>query len=205
MLALYFLSAFVLSRLTVDEEAAAPDELAVYILTNGIHSDIVVPSNTDQMNWFTQINHLDTSLNQQYNYVSIGWGDKGFYLNTPTWAELKASTALNAAFGLGGTAIHATYYKNMVEDESCKKIMISRDQYARLIEFVKSGFDKDVNGKVIKIQTDVRKSDTDAFYEGTGNYSLFYTCNTWTNNSLKYSGQKACVWTAFQKPIFLKY
>ena len=45
----------------------------------------------------------------------------------------------------------------------------------------------------------------DAFYEATGRYSLFHTCNTWTNNALKIAGQKACVWTPFDTGIFYHY
>ena len=49
--------------------------------------------------------------------ISIGWGDKGFYLDTPTWAELKLSTALIAGFGLGNAALHITYYDEIAEDD----------------------------------------------------------------------------------------
>ena len=31
-------------------------------------------------------------------YVAIGWGDRGFYVDTPTWADLKLSTLCNALF-----------------------------------------------------------------------------------------------------------
>ncbi|HXU27639.1 MAG TPA: DUF2459 domain-containing protein, partial [Bacteroidia bacterium] len=47
--------------------------------------------------------------------------------------------------------------------------------------------------------------DNDSFYEAVGVYGLFYTCNTWANNGLKYCGQKACLWTPFEKGIFYQY
>ena len=46
---------------------------------------------------------------------------------------------------------------------------------------------------------------SDKFYEANGTYNLFYTCNTWTNNSLKSAGLKACAWTLFDDPILDKY
>jgi len=200
------LSAFILSRISVGEEAAAPDEMDIYLLTNGIHSDIVVPTITDQINWFEKMDHLGSTIDTtSFKYVAIGWGDKGFYLNTPSWSELKASTALKATIGVSGTAIHATYYEDMVEGENCTKITISKEQYARLIQYLNSSFDLDSNGGYMKIETEATKSELDAFYEATGRYSLFNTCNSWTNKGLKESGQKACLWTAFQKPIFLQY
>lgn len=205
-LLIYVLTAFVLSRISVKEEVSAPDEIDIYLLTNGIHSDIVVPSITDQVNWFSKLDHLGSKIDTtSFNYLAFGWGDKGFYLNTPSWSELKASTALKATIGVSGTAIHATYYEKMVEDENCTKISISKEQYARLIQYLNSSFDLDSKGSFIQIETDATKSELDAFYEATGRYSLFNTCNSWTNKGLKASGQKACVWTAFQKPIFLQY
>ena len=42
-------------------------------------------------------------------YLAFGWGDKGFYLDTPEWSDLKASTAFKAAFALGNSAMHTTF------------------------------------------------------------------------------------------------
>ena len=47
--------------------------------------------------------------------------------------------------------------------------------------------------------------NSDAFYDATGSYSLFHTCNSWTNNALKAAGMKASVWTPFDKGIFHQY
>lgn len=202
----YLLVAFILSRVPVAGEKNTAKDLDIYILTNGIRTDIVVPIITDQRNWFESVTHLNPTFNKsEFKYLALGWGDKGFYLNTPTWAELKASTALKAVVGLSGTAMHATYYRSMTESENCKKISISRDQYSRLIKFIDDSFENDNAGKVLPIDTDVAHNDRDGFYEATGRYSILYTCNTWANQALKAGGQRACLWTAFQEGIFLKY
>lgn len=205
-IALYLATAFVLSRIEVDEEPNAADEIAIYILTNGVHTDIVMPTKTKYMDWSREIKYENIEAgNTQYDYIAMGWGDKGFYLETPTWGDLKASTAFKAATGLSTTAIHATYYHSMKEGEDCRKIMISAEQYARLIEYITNSFQTDENGHFIYIETNANYGQTDAFYEANGSYSMFQTCNSWANNSLKYSGQKACLWTAFDTGIFLKY
>ena len=202
----YLLVAFILSRIPVSAEKEMAEDVDIYILTNGIHTDIVVPIITEQRNWFESVNHLNPKFNKaEFKYLALGWGDKGFYLNTPTWAELKASTALKAVVGLSGTAMHATYYRDMTESETCKKISISEGQYARLIAFIDQSFQNDSKGNVMLIDTDVAHNDRDGFYEATGRYSILYTCNTWANQALKAGGQRACLWTAFQEGIFLKY
>jgi len=203
---LYLLSAFLFSIWTVKKEAATANDVAIYILTNGDHTDIVVPVKNDITDWSKEISYENTvSRDTTGKYLAIGWGDKGFYLSTPTWADLKFSTAFKAAFALSTSAIHATYYQAMPESNDCKKIMISNKQYKRLVAFVDSSFRRDAEGKVINIKTNANYDKNDAFYEAKRKYNMFYTCNTWANNALKSCGQTACVWTPFDRGIFYHY
>lgn len=203
---LYIATAYVLSKITVDKEPDTKPEVQIFILTNGVHTDIVMPVKNDQIDWSQQVQFKNTkAADSTYNYIAMGWGDKGFYLETPDWSDLRASVALKAATGLGKTAIHATYYRQMRLGDDCKSIMISKEQYSRLIAYVTASFQKDSSGNFIPIKTDANYSRTDAFYEANGSYSLTHTCNTWANNALKASGQKCCFWTPMDTPIFSKY
>ncbi len=205
-LVLYFIAVFSLSAMTVSREAESKDEVTIYIKTNGVHTDIVVPARNDVMDWSREVKYANNkSQDTSYGYLGMGWGDKGFYLQTPTWADLKASVACKAAFGLSSSAMHATYYAQMHEDATCRRIDISREQYQRLVQFITGDFRKDGAGHFMHIQTNANYGATDAFYEAKGRYSLFYTCNTWANSALKHCGQKCCVWTIFDKSIFAKY
>jgi uncharacterized protein (TIGR02117 family) len=206
-LVVYVILAFSLSKIsTTKENVMAKDTVSIYILTNGVHTDIVMPLKNEQIDWSKEVLFENTlSKDTSFNYLSLGWGDKGFYLETPTWADLKASTAFKAAFGLSSSAMHATFYKNMKEGNDCYRINISKEQYARLIDYVKKSFKYDDQSKLQFIKTDLVYGKNDAFYEGTGKYSLFHTCNTWANNSLKCCGQKAAWWTPFDSGIFCHY
>ncbi|PJJ62821.1 uncharacterized protein (TIGR02117 family) [Chryseobacterium geocarposphaerae] len=181
-------------------------EIPVYIYTNGVHTDIVMPVKNDVQDWSLKLpfNNI-RSKKTDYNYIGIGWGDKGFYLDTPTWADLKFSTAFKAAFWLSKSAMHCTYYREMREGEDCKKIMISRSQYQKLVQFIENKFDQDQNGKFILIPTNAVYGDNDAFYDAKGTYSFLYTCNTWANDALKAAEQKAAFWTPSDYGIFLHY
>jgi uncharacterized protein (TIGR02117 family) len=201
----YLLSAYLLSRISLSAENDQKD-IQIYIRTNGVHTDIVVPVRNEHFDWskeikFAHIQAYDTN----FSHLAIGWGDKGFYLETPTWADLKVSTAFKAATGLSNTAIHATYLDKVKEDLSCKKIEISQTQYTRLIQFISASFQKDKEGHFMHITTNANYGKTDAFYEANGSYSLLHTCNTWANNGLKACGQKCCFWTPFDTGIFLNY
>ncbi|MET3531949.1 uncharacterized protein (TIGR02117 family) [Chryseobacterium flavum] len=181
-------------------------EFPIYIYTNGVHTDIVMPVRNALQDWSLKIPFNDTrSKRTDYNYIGIGWGDKGFYLDTPTWADLKFSTAVKAAFWLSDSAMHCTYYTTMKEGDDCKMILISRSQYKDLVKFVENKFDRDLKGNFILIPTDAVYGDNDAFYDAKGTYSFLYTCNTWTNDALKAAGQKAALWTPSDFGIFQHY
>jgi len=136
----YWLSERILSRMSAHREPSIlPKEVAVYIMSNGVHTDLVVPVKTSQMEWSTLFPFQNNKGKKtDYSYVGVGWGDKGFYLNTPEWKDLKASTAFVAATGIGETALHVTYHKDITESELCFKYMIDTVQYQSLIDFVKS-------------------------------------------------------------------
>jgi uncharacterized protein (TIGR02117 family) len=203
---LYLVLAFALSRITVKSELPLEEEIEIYIISNGVHTDLVVPIKSDLYDWSKQVCFEHTlSKDTSYHYLAMGWGDKGFYLETPAWKDLKASVAFNAAFGLSSTAIHATFYKTMTVSETCKKINISKAQYQCLINYILDSFQKDKDGRFIHIITKAVYGYNDAFYDAKGSYSLFHTCNTWANNGLKACGQKACLWTPFDTGIFLNY
>jgi len=206
LILVYLVAAFCLARIVVNQDLVNKKDVTIYILTNGVHTDLVLPIRNQMKDWTTTIKAEHTaSKDSKVNFIAFGWGDKGFYLETPTWADLKASTAFSATFGLGNSAMHTTFYKTMKENERCKKIQISYQQYEKLIEYISESFEKSQQGQVIPIITKANYGKADAFYEAIGSYSLFHTCNTWANNGLKVCGQKASLWTPFDKGIFYHY
>jgi uncharacterized protein (TIGR02117 family) len=170
-----------------------------------VHSDIVVPIKNEIKDWSGQLDSKNTkSGKNDYDYVGIGWGDKGFYLDTPTWGDLTFKTAFNALFYLSTSAMHVTFYKGVQENEHCKKICISKESYQQIVHYIESSFVFEMNGSYIRIEN-ASYWDNDLFYDAKGRYGIFYTCNTWTNNCLKAGNLKACLWTLFDKGIFYQY
>lgn len=202
----YVFLAYVIPFIPVNTKDADPQEdVTVYIRTNGVHTDLVVPIHTEYKDWsemvkFSDIKSQDTTM----QFIGFGWGDKGFYLDTPEWSDLKFSTAFVAAFGLGSSAMHATFYKEIDESKDCVKLKISAQEYKKLIAYIEEKFKYDASGKPILIDA-TTYGQNDSFYEAKGSYSFFYTCNTWANNGLKAMDQKAALWTPSDFGIFQHY
>lgn len=57
-------------------------------------------------------------------------------------------TFFKAAFILGTTAIHTTFYKNMTEDKSCKKIKFSAEEYQKLVIHILKSFKLNADNKI---------------------------------------------------------
>lgn len=201
---LYVLMAFVLSRIPVNSNQT-PGDIPIYINSNGVHTDIVVPVKNDIKDWTKDLLYAHTKSHDSIaNFVAFGWGDKGFYLDTPEWSDLKASTAAVAAFHLGTSAMHTQFYKSLKEDDECVKIMITKENYAALVKYISDSFQLDDAKKIRWIEGHSYNTH-DAFYEANRKYSLFYTCNTWANNALKAANQKAALWTPSDTGIFCHY
>ena len=179
-------------------------EINIYIKSNGVHTDIVLPLKNKYYNWTIKFKQKHTPKpSDNMKLIAIGWGDQGFYLNTPTWSDLTIKTACTAAFGLGTTALHTTYYQNLKEDGNCVKITLTPEQYNTLCNYIIASAPQK-NGEFINIKTNANYGNHDAFYKANGTYHVFKTCNTWTNNALKVCGQNACLWTVTDKQILIK-
>jgi uncharacterized protein (TIGR02117 family) len=205
-LIIYSASAFLLSKITINSEADHQSkDVSIYIKTNGVHTDIIVPVKNKIKNWSSQIKFENTKSNDTTaTYLAFGWGNKGFYLDTPQWSDLKASTAFNAAFGLSNSAMHTTFYKTIKENKDCVKIAISEENYKKLVANIEDTFQFDSNQNPLFIKA-TTYGNYDSFYEAKGNYSLFHTCNSWANETLKKANQKAAFWTVTDSGIFCHY
>ena len=207
IVALYMLTVWTCARITISgEKDELRGEIEIYILTNGKHTDIVMPVRSELIDW-SNIFPFDDTINKDTTmcFAAIGWGDKGFYMEIEDWSELTARIALRAAFGISASALHVTYYRWMIEDDDCVKIPISKNQYQRLIDYILESRKTDKEGRSLYIETDAQYDVNDSFYEAKRRYSFFYTCNTWANNALKLSGQKGALWTLDCEGVFRHY
>ncbi len=164
-------------------------EITFFVQSNGVHTDLCLPVQSHAMDWSTVIPLNDFPKVKSPTYISIGWGDKGFFLDTPEWSDLTLNTALNAAFFKSGTAMHVAYMTNVpLESNRVAKVQVSTENYERLVSYVIDSFDSDQNG--VRLIENRGYWEHDNFYEAKGNYHLFNTCNAWTNSALKISGIK---------------
>lgn len=174
-------------------------EVVIYVQSNGVHTDVCFPSINDDMDWTKFIQPEEFTDNRQIDYITIGWGDKGFFLDTPTWADLKTSTAINAAFLPSPTAMHVWYTGEPILTDSRRRVSISRENYRKMVKYAKSYFKR--KGNDVQLIPNSGYTQRDNFYEAFGNYHCFNTCNSFTNGVLKQGGVRTGVLALFPDGI----
>lgn len=203
---IYLILALIGSIIPVNSQEMDKDkEIPVFLISNGAHTDLVVPIQSSVYDWKRIIKeeHFGTSPGA-YQYVGFGWGDLEFYRTTPQWEDLTLKTAFKSLFMDTPAALHVELHKAILQDENTVALSISKEQYAELVEYFRNSFELDENGNIQPVPN-LHYNSRDAFYYAKGSLNPFKTCNTWINNGLKYAGMKACLWTPFTQGIFYQY
>jgi uncharacterized protein (TIGR02117 family) len=202
----YFFFAHLLKIIPANRNFTSnPQGIPIWIISNGAHTDLIMPIQTPDVDWRAFVDTSRFAPNEA-QYISIGWGDKGFYLETPAWAELKPQVAFKALFKLSQSCLQVVLYEEIPEVVKWKsQVFLSQAQYRQLVQYIQKTFERDKQGQIIPIPfagMPAYEHLNYHFYEGEGQYHLFKTCNCWANNALKTAGVKTAIWTPFAKSVF---
>lgn len=190
LFSLYMIIAVALSYLSTDpDDIECEQQETSYVATNGVHLYIIIPADNVEADILKNL-----EINSDVKYLSFGWGDKEFYINTPEWSDLTLGTAFTALLERSPTAIHVINYKNKrkhwVEMEICP------NQMEGLNDYIKRYFKTD-KGEYIKIEGITGYSANDHFFEAKGNYTFYRTSNVWVNQALKEINVETSIWSPF--------
>lgn len=195
---LYFVTAYITSLITVERTAKnEAQEKIIYLNTNGIHLDVIIPKQTLQKDL---LSGLKTSVNNQF--YAFGWGDENFYINTPTWNDLTLKNAFTAIFFKSTTLMHVTHYK--LKQSDWVKVNVNDKELREIQHYINQSFEKNHQGGKV-ILKNKGYSTNDEFYKAKGSYSCLKTCNSWVNSGFKKSGLKCSLWTPFDFGLLNKY
>jgi uncharacterized protein (TIGR02117 family) len=199
---LYGLGAFVLPRIPVNGDWKPPEQgVDVWVETNGVHTDFVVPVRTQAIDWTQTVpREAFDEVDAGVQWVAIGWGDRGFYLEVPDWDHLSLRVAVTATFGLGSAAMHVTYMRWPPDEQYARRVTLTEPQYRDLVDFLSASFARDAAGRA-RVIDHPGYTKRDRFFEATGTYSLFRTCNSWTGEGLARAGVRTGLWTPFADDV----
>jgi len=201
---IYFTVALILMLIPAKGWDYAQDKsYPIYISTNGLHASFTLPVKVAETDWrsYFPVKHFP-GVDSNFQYISFGWGDRDFYLNTPTWDDLSISTTSRALFWPTRSIVQVTYWKDyQCDDADCRKLYLSRSQIDALKEYIKHTIQ---GGEQPSLKPISNSGYTryDRFYEANGKYSCLNTCNNWLNRGLKKMGFKTSMWSPLDWGIF---
>jgi uncharacterized protein (TIGR02117 family) len=170
------------------------DGITIYVATNGVHTGLVMPTRAAGVDW-SSIARPGDIADPRYagRWLWFGWGERNFYLNTPTWDQLTLGTAAHALMGSNRTLMHVDHLLEPWPE--ARPVRLTPDQYRRLAAAIRRSFDH-VDRRAIR-GYDV----ADAFYPARGSYDAIRTCNWWTGQMLAAAGVRVGAWTPFSATV----
>ncbi len=96
--------------------------------------------------------------------------------------------------------MHVTLLPDLLPGKEVIPVYISSRQLDLLCTYVYNSFRLNNESKPLTIQAK-GYGDDDLFFDAEGKFSIFKSCNVWTNEGLKSAGIRCSEWTPFDKPI----
>jgi uncharacterized protein (TIGR02117 family) len=159
----------------------------VCVLSTPIHTNILVPAQVNAFDWstFLSLESIGVDANDDYQYLSFGWGDRAFYMQTPTLADLDLPLTLKTLFWPTPSVLYVQGFAERPHDPTLQCVELSADQYLNLMTFIKTTFETTYN-RPNRIGHGHRPNA--GFFAAKGNYSILRHCNTWVLEGLRLAG-----------------
>ncbi|MCA9261679.1 MAG: TIGR02117 family protein, partial [Planctomycetales bacterium] len=182
---------------------SANDGVDIYVSSTAVHSDILVPISQGEISWRNEIPDESFAKRQSLaTHYAIGWGDRGFYLNTRNWSDLTIGTAVRAMLAPSPTVMHVAATSPWRYDKPLHVVRLTTEQYEQLALAMQASFARDDQGRLIPIPGKAYK-DNDAFFVAKGSYHAFKTCNSWVGSQLQTAGVRTPWYTPLPRTVFL--
>jgi len=171
--------------------------VTIYVETNGVHTDLIVPVVAAGVDWrdIARPGDIADPRYAAYDHLAIGWGEARFYLETPTWADVRPLPVLRAALGSDRTLVHVEHLPAPEPGPDVRPIVLREAEYRRLARFIRASFAAAAPGARPAIFPGYGAYD--AFYSASGRYDAVMTCNEWTGAALRAAGVRVGAWTPF--------
>lgn len=168
----------------------------ILVLSNPIHTDIAVPLDDDTRERFGFLAAAGVPIDDpSVHYLVFGWGGRSFYLETPTWADLKPLPVLKA-LTVDQSVMHVDVAGSLSENSaSIRRFDLDERGFDRLLTYIGSSFadDRPIRG--------AGYGNFDAFFEANGYFNALLGCNTWTAKALRESGLRTGWWNPLPRTL----
>jgi uncharacterized protein (TIGR02117 family) len=179
-------------------------EITVYISSDGFHTNFFVPVETSVFNWrqYLNLDQIAHRPSQDYRYLQFGWGDRIFYIETPSWDQVHPTNALRALFYWHNrSALFIKGHPKLppLPNEQMKCVKLSQADYLALVQLIQDTFARDNQAQPQRLASG--QDQESGFFAAQGYYSVLNTCNSWTANGLRAANVNTPLWAGLAQPV----
>jgi uncharacterized protein (TIGR02117 family) len=173
----------------------------VLLLSNPIHTDLAFPADPDVLARLSFIGSETFQLTDpRIAWIVVGWGGRSFYLETPTWSELKFMPLMR-----GLTVDRSTLHVEPIgtidtRQPGIERLSVSSAAFGAMLEGTIATFQRDAGGKAMMI-ADAGYGLNDRFFEANGYFTALAGCNTWTSAILRQGGLRTGFWNPLPQSL----
>ena len=122
----------------------------------------------------------------------IGGGHKRVYRNAQSWSDVQSADIASAIIGSKETTLHIYHLIDPRPAPHRKRFLVSQRQFQGIIASIRSTFRLTSDGRSTAHPA---YAPDNLFYDSTGHYSAYTTCNEWTGEVLRKAGVRMGIWT----------
>lgn len=174
----------------------------ILLLSGAIHTDIAIPLDDRLRTRFAFLESAGIPVSDPAaQWLIFGWGGRSFYLETPTWADLKPMPVFRA-LTIDSSVMHVDVAGSISETHPAVTVLaVGGEGFEQLLGFVDDSFIRE-NGAVLPVGGR-GYGDYDRFFEARGYFNALFGCNTWTAAALRNGGLRTGFWNPLPQSLVL--
>ncbi|MBU1316559.1 MAG: TIGR02117 family protein [Alphaproteobacteria bacterium] len=172
----------------------------ILVLSNPIHTDIAIPLDADTRAAFAFLERSGVPVAEPgARWMIIGWGGRAFYLETPTWADLKPMPVFRA-LTVDSSVLHVDVTGELDEGHPAVTALdVGAAEFEQLQVFIRQSFAQAPDA--VAAIADAGYGPYDRFFEAKGAFNALIGCNTWTAQALRAAGVRTGLWNPLPQTL----
>lgn len=191
---LIVLGTAVLRPLAPAAAAAAGNGREILLLANPIHTDIALPVDDEVRAAFADLIPAGLPVDMPgVDYLVFGWGGRSFYIETPSWGDIRPLPVLRA-LTVDRSVMHVSVAGPIdLSHPTVRLLATTVEGRSRMIATIRASFAREDNIPIVI--SGASYGPDDSFFEANGAFNAFLGCNTWTAAMLRAGGVRTGWWT----------